>query len=127
MAERYFTVINVQKQIVYWRDSSIEDIAVAQELVELDRTRHGLFFAHLALEKMLKAHVCRATGNLAPKIHNLVRLAELTGLTFSKSRQRFLAGFDMYQLEGRYPDTLPDPPSKDKALQELQKVEEILR
>lgn len=120
-------MIDIQKQIAYWRDSSNEDLEVAQELVALGRTRHGLFFAHLALEKMLKAHICQQTENLAPKIHNLVRLAELTGLTFSKTRQRFLAGFDMYQLEGRYPDRLPAPPPKDKALQELQEVEEILQ
>lgn len=120
-------MIDIQKQIAYWRDGSNEDLEVAQELVELGRTRHGLFFAHLALEKMLKAHVCRTTGNLAPKIHNLVRLAELTNLPFSKSRQRFLAGFDMYQLEGRYPDRLPAPPSRDEALQEIQEVEEILQ
>jgi hypothetical protein len=30
------------------------------------RTRHGLFFAHLALEKTLKAHVCRATNENWP-------------------------------------------------------------
>lgn len=118
-------MIDIQSQIAYWRDGSNEDFEVAQELVELGRTRHGLFFAHLALEKMLKAHICRATGNLATKTHNLVRLAELTDLTFSKIHQRFLAGFDRYQLEGRYPDSLPEPPSKDKALQELQIVEEI--
>lgn len=112
-------MIDIQTQLAYWRDGSNEDLEVAQQLVELGRTRHGLFFAHLALEKMLKAHICRATGNLAPKTHNLVRPAELTDLTFSKIHQRFLAGFDRYQLEGRYPDSLPEPPSKDKALQEL--------
>lgn len=120
-------MIDIQKQITYWRDGSNEDIEVAKELVGLGRTRHGLFFAHLSLEKMLKAHVCRATGDLAPKIHNLVRLAELANLTFSKNRQRFLAGFDMYQLEGRYPDRLPAPPAQDEALQAVQQVEEILQ
>lgn len=43
------------------------------------KIRHGLFLAHLALEKTLKAHVCRTTGELAPKTHNLVRLAEMAG------------------------------------------------
>ena len=94
-------MIDIQKQIKYWRDGSHEDWQVAHELVDLGRTRHALFFAHLALEKMLKAHVCRTTGNLAPKIHNLVRLAELANLSIS-NRQRLLLGrFNQYQLEGR--------------------------
>ena len=37
----------------------------------------------LAVEKMLKAHMCRATGDLAPRKHPLLRLAERTGLVFS--------------------------------------------
>ena len=65
-------MIDIQKQIDYWRNGSQEDWEVGHELVGLGRTRHGLFFAHLALEKMLKAHVCQATANLAPKIHNLL-------------------------------------------------------
>ncbi|NCO95976.1 MAG: HEPN domain-containing protein, partial [Armatimonadetes bacterium] len=54
------TMIDVEKQVAYWRDGAKEDWEVAQELVDRGRTRHGLFFGHLALEKLLKAHVCRA-------------------------------------------------------------------
>ncbi len=118
-------MIDIKKQIAYWRDGSDEDWEVAQELVDLDRTRHGLFFAHLALEKILKAHICRVTGNLAPKIHNLLRLAELTGLPFPKTHKEFLARFDRYQLEGRYPNQLPLPLPVNKAKEELKGAEEV--
>lgn len=73
-------MIDIDKQIAYWRDSADEDFAVARELVRWTRIRHGLFFAHLALEKALKAHVCRVTHDIAPRVHNLVRLAELAEL-----------------------------------------------
>ncbi len=73
-------MIDIDKQIAYWRDSADEDFAVARELVRRTRIRHGLFFAHLALEKALKAHVCRVTQDIAPRVHNLVRLAELAEL-----------------------------------------------
>ena len=43
-------MIDIDKQIVYWHDSSLEDWQVANELVRADRLRHGLFFAQLALE-----------------------------------------------------------------------------
>lgn len=51
-------MINIEKQIAHWRNGAEEDWSVAQELIERGRVRHGLFFAHLALEKMLKAHYC---------------------------------------------------------------------
>lgn len=123
-------MIDIQKQIDYWRNASDEDWEVACELVDLGRTRHGLFFAHLALEKMLKAHVCRATGDLAPKVHNLVRLAELANLTLSDGQRALLGQFNQYQLEGRYPE-LPMPsisPVKVKrALREAERMLEWLK
>ncbi len=120
-------MIDVEKQITYWRDGAVEDWQVAGELINLRRTRHGLFFAHLALEKMLKAHICRATADLAPRIHTLLRLAERTGLAYSEEQRVFLARFDRYQIEGRYPDLLPPPPSPDVARTELKLAGELLQ
>jgi len=68
-------MVDIGKQILHWRGGADEDWAVAMELIGHDKIRHGLFIAHLALEKTLKAHVCRATGELAPRTHNLARLA----------------------------------------------------
>lgn len=120
-------MVDVGKQITYWRTGSDEDWAVAHELVESGRTRHGLFFAHLAIEKMLKAHVCRVTQDIAPRIHNLLRLAELAGLTPSERQRLFLARFDRYQLEGRYPDTLVDTLEASKAQEELEEARKMLQ
>ncbi len=51
--------IDIQKQIKYWQHGAVEDWDVAENLVDQQKVRHGLFFAHLALEKILKAHVCQ--------------------------------------------------------------------
>jgi HEPN domain-containing protein len=51
--------MDVQKQIDYWRKGAEEDIAAAGALVEKQHPRQALFFGHLAIEKMLKAHVAR--------------------------------------------------------------------
>jgi HEPN domain. len=59
-------MINIEKQVAYWRDGAVEDWEIAQELIERGRTRHGLFFVHLSLEKLLKAHVCRHTQDWLP-------------------------------------------------------------
>ena len=117
--------MDISRQIQYWRSGAIEDWEVAVELVNAGRTRHGLFFAHLALEKLLKAHVCRTTGDLAPRIHTLLRLAERTDLSVSEPQRLFLARFDQYQLEGRYPDMLPMAPDIETAGQELRQAQEM--
>ncbi len=117
--------MDISKQIQYWRSGAIEDWDVAVELAATGRTRHGLFFAHLALEKALKAHVCRTTGDLAPRIHALLRLSERIDLSLSESQRLFLARFDRYQLEGRYPDMLPVAPDIETAQNELAQAQEV--
>lgn len=98
-------MVDVPKQIEYWRMCSDEDFAAAQSLLEKGHLRHSLFFAHLAIEKMLKAHVTRQTKDVPPRIHNLVRLSEIAELSLEPEQASFLRRFDMYQLEGRYPES----------------------
>jgi len=47
------------KQVDYWRRGAWEDMMAAGMLVKKRRYRHGLFFGHLSLEKILKAHVVK--------------------------------------------------------------------
>ena len=70
-------MIDIAQQVVFWCAGAREDWAVAQDLIAQGRVRHALFFAHLALEKALKAHVRHQTNNLAPRMHNLIRLSEI--------------------------------------------------
>lgn len=100
---------------------------MAQELIERDKIRHGLFFAHLALEKTLKANVCRATGELAPKTHNLVRLAEKAGLELSEEQIDLLADANEFNTEGRYPEMLMPAPTRMEADQYMARIAEVLR
>jgi len=60
------------------------------------------------MEKLLKAHVCQHTQDLAPRIHNLIRLAEIASLDLNSSQIDVLAEMSSFNIEGRYPDsTLP--------------------
>ena len=118
-------MVDIEKQIAYWHNSAVEDWSVAGELINSGRTRHGLFFAHLALEKLLKAHVCRTTHDLAPRLHTLLRLAERTDLALSEDYAVFLARFDRYQIEGRYPELLSVAPDLEIARNELKHAEEV--
>jgi len=120
-------VIDIARQVVYWRDGAHEDWAVAQELLTQGRVRHTMFFAHLALEKALKAHVCRHTNDLAPRLHNLVRLAEIGDVRPSQDYEDVLAEMNSFNLEGRYPDMLTPPPSLSEARDYLTRAEEVLQ
>lgn len=117
--------MDVAKQIGYWRQGAEEDWDVGVGLVEQGKVRHGLFFVHLALEKLLKAHVCLATGDFAPRIHTLLRLAELSGMTMDDARLDFLARFDQYNIAGRYPGTLGPLPSKSETERDMQTAREV--
>jgi len=108
-------MVNIAKHIEYWRQSSQEDMAVARELIDSGRTRHGLFFAHLALEKMLKAHVCSHSNDLAPRIHRLDRLVEVAGVNLQPDHNRILVRMNEFNIEGRYPDSLGSPPTTTEA------------
>ena len=49
-----------------------------------------LFIVHLALEKILKAiFVDRNDNNVPPKVHNLVRLAELSMIELGENQKLF--------------------------------------
>jgi HEPN domain-containing protein len=118
-------MVAIQKHVNYWRNSAIEDWQVAGDLVMSGRFRHGLFFAQLALEKLLKAHVCIQTQDLAPRIHNLMRLAELAALELSQQQLNTLAEMTAFNIEGRYPDIALPLPSTEEANAYLRRAEEV--
>ena len=118
-------MFDVEKQVDYWRQGAVEDWQVAVRLVGDGKCRHGLFFAHLALEKMLKALVCRHTRDVPPRIHNLTRLGELAGLSPDAHQADALADMNQFNTEGRYPEFLTAPPSGEEAANYLAQSEEI--
>ena len=120
-------MIDIGKQVAHWRNSAVEDWSVAQDLVSRGKVRHGLFFAHLTLEKTIKAHVCKATGELASKIHNLVRLSQIASLTLSEDQIDLLAEVNEFNIEGRYPEMLLPPPSREEADGYMIRIHEVLQ
>jgi len=120
-------MVDPDKQAAHWRSGADEDWSVAVELIERGRFRHGLFFAHLALEKTLKALICRQSRELAPPIHNLVRLAEKAGLSLTDAELDLLAEVNEFNIEGRYPDLGQLLPSAAEAEGYLKRIREMLR
>jgi len=120
-------MIDINKQIVFWRQGASEDFDVARELILNKRMRHGLFFLHLALEKILKAHICKNINDIAPRIHNLTRLSEETSLTIEPHFINILAELNAFNIEGRYPVSNVMPVSQSEAMDFLMRAEEVYK
>lgn len=93
-----------KRQIEYWSKSAARDWETANFLFRGKRYDACLFYCHPALEKILKAHVVKATQKLVPKIHDLRRLAELAKLDIDKETTEMLAVFNRFNIHARYPD-----------------------
>lgn len=80
----------------------------------------------MAIEKELKAHLTRETKIVPPKIHNLIRLAERAKIVLDEERDTFLRTFNVYQLEGRYPDSVQVPMDARTARRKLAEAMEMV-
>jgi HEPN domain-containing protein len=95
---------DIQKTVQYWIEGAVYDLDVAVAMFEKEKYPYVLFMGHLALEKLLKALVVRATENHAPHTHSLPVLAQKTGLKMPPKTLRALARFMEFHLEARYPN-----------------------
>lgn len=76
---------------------------------------------------MLKAHVAKHTADIPPRVHNLVRLADIAGLKLPSQDEQFLHEFGIYQMEGHYPDSEQIPLDENFTEQEISRAEEVLK
>jgi HEPN domain-containing protein len=120
-------MINIKKQIEYWINGAEDDLKTAGLLIREKRILHGLFFCHLVIEKAIKAHVVKISGEVAPRSHNLIYLTEKTGLELDNETEIFLGILMKYQLQGRYPDYNPVLPDNTKVNEYLEKTNTLLK
>lgn len=118
--------MDINKLIKYWAEGADSDIDTAKILIKSEKYLHGLFFCHLTIEKIIKAHVVKSTHQIPPKLHNLFRLLEITAIDADDETLEFFGILMKYQLEGRYPDYNPIIPDRRKVREYLQKTEEKL-
>lgn len=94
-----------QEIIQYWSKSSQLDWQRVLRLYENNDVIGALFFVHLSLEKILKAHWIKSNKtNIPPKTHNLSILYNQTNLDLDNEDVLFLESANVFNLETRYPD-----------------------
>jgi HEPN domain-containing protein len=72
-------------------------------LLESRRYVYVLFMCQQSLEKLLKARVTAHTAQFPPRIHSLVRLAEVAALGLPQEDKMLLERLSLYYLQSRYP------------------------
>ena len=81
-----------------------EALGVTDHLFEKKDYSYALFFGHLAVEKILKSLYVGNKREHAPPIHNLQRLANLTGISLDEDKTEKLILISSFNIEARYPD-----------------------
>lgn len=112
-----------------WVNMADYDLETARHMLATGRFLYVVFMCHLALEKMLKAHVTQNTQSVPPKTHDLIYLVKKSGLALPQSYLEFIGKINNASVPTRYPDDLqkmiaqyPEPIVRDY----LEKTAEVL-
>jgi len=94
-----------EEHIKYWVESSEHDLQTMDKLYSSGIYDWSLFIGHLALEKLLKALFVQNNANkIPPKLHNLVRLAEISKIELDENQRILLDRINDFNIEVRYPE-----------------------
>jgi HEPN domain-containing protein len=122
-------MLTKEQHINYWIDTAQKDWMAVESMFKAKHYLHCLFWAHLVLEKLAKAHWVKThQDNIPPKIHNIVWLLEESNVVLEEDVMDFLEGFNKFQLSGRYPDytnKIYKMCTKEYTFDNLKKVKEI--
>jgi HEPN domain-containing protein len=113
-----------------WISMSEYDLETAWHMLTTGRYLYVVFMCHLALEKMLKAHVTEATQSVPAKSHDLIYLLKKSGINPPQSHLEFIGKINNASIPTRYPEDLqrmlreyPEPVVRDY----LRQTEEVLQ
>lgn len=97
--------MNIQEHVNYWLNTAKNDFEAAEQLFLSGKYDWCLFIGHLVIEKTLKAYyVFRNDNKIPPKTHNLLKVAEASGLLLTEEQKFFLDEVNDFNLEVRYPE-----------------------
>lgn len=95
---------NLEKQIEYLKASADRNWETSAYLLEGKKYTDCLLFAHLTIEKILKALITKNTEDFAPYIHDLVKLSKVAGLNLSEKQVSDLREITSFNMLARYDD-----------------------
>ena len=101
----------MREEALEWLRAAEDDLVDAEVLLRAGRYAAAAFHAHQAAGKALKAAIIALRGELPPRIHNLVRLAEVLGVEDAEILEAVRRLNPHYRV-ARYPDAANGVPSE---------------
>ena len=83
------------------------DVKTAAQMLKTGRYVYVVFMCHLAIEKVLKAGVCRKVQRVPPKTHDLIYLISLIEINMPDDLLNFIGMINNAAVVTRYPEDLP--------------------
>ena len=104
--EKSIGTVSVQESdvVAYWRETADDDYRTMQHLFSSGDYHWCLFMGHLVIEKLLKACYAKRISFQVPRTHDLLRIADLTGLAPEPDMRRALDELTTFNINARYPD-----------------------
>ncbi len=96
--------INVEKIVNHWIKTSDEDFETLIFLFQSKKYTWALFLGHISTDKLLKAFFVKTKRKHSPPIHNLLRIAEKSGLELSEEYADWLDAISLFNINTRYDD-----------------------
>lgn len=92
-------------KVTYWTELADYDIETAELMYSGGRWLYVGFMCHQAVEKILKAHWCAVRNDDTPYLHNLLKLAQSSGLAtkMTPEQTKLVANLMPMNIEARYP------------------------
>jgi HEPN domain-containing protein len=113
-----------------WVEQSGYDLDTARAMLTSGRYLYVVFCCQPAVEKALKAVIVHQTGKFPPRLHNLLRLTEIAGISMETDRAELIGALSGYYIQTRYPEEVESLGQKvdhESAAQVLQQSEEIVK
>jgi len=90
----------------HWLHLAEYDLETARAMLQSERYLYVTFMCHLTLEKALKGLIAEQQEEHPPRIHRLLRLAELAGIinAMTDEQRHFLLRLDPLNIATRYPE-----------------------
>ncbi len=96
----------IRKDTLNWIALAEYDLETAVHMLATGRYLYVIFLCHLALEKMLKAHVTEITQSIPAKTHELIYLVKKSGLEMPQNHLEFIGKINTASIPTRYPEDL---------------------
>jgi HEPN domain-containing protein len=89
-----------------WAQQARYDLETARAMLESGRYLYVLFCCQQGVEKLIKGVIAERTGEMPPRLHNLVTLANQAALEVDPDRAALMRDLVRYYIETRYPDQI---------------------